>query len=191
LRNPVDRAHSNYLHCRRDGREPSADFAEALEAEDERIAAKWSDLWHYKHQGLYAQQISRYLDLFDASQLLILLYDDFLTNPRGFVQAILDYLGVDPDTNVDMSVRHNRAGVPKNAAYMALYKSLRPYSSQLKEIVPQQIRHRLRSRMLEQPQLSRRDRIALAQEYQADILLLSKLIDRDLSAWLADTVDET
>src|SRR5581483_6498173 len=39
LRNPVERAFSSFQHLRRDGREPLADFAEALRAEDARVAA--------------------------------------------------------------------------------------------------------------------------------------------------------
>ena len=41
LRDPVDRAFSSYLHCRRTGREPYAEFETALQHERERIADNW------------------------------------------------------------------------------------------------------------------------------------------------------
>ena len=37
LRNPPDRAYSNFLHCVRGGRESIVDFAEALRVEEEHI----------------------------------------------------------------------------------------------------------------------------------------------------------
>ena len=39
LRDPVERAHSSYLHLVRDGRETSKTFEAALEREDERVRA--------------------------------------------------------------------------------------------------------------------------------------------------------
>lgn len=191
LRNPVDRAYSNYLHCRRDGRESIEDFSMALQAEKQRIAAKWSDLWHYKKQGFYSEQVSRYLGLFDREQLLFLLYDDFAANPIQFVQDIFHFLGVDNTFAVDMSVRHNRAGIPKNATYLKIYKSVQKHSAQLKRIVPYSIRQAMRRQMLEQPRLAEEDRIALAREYHTDILQLSELIGCDLSNWLVSEPNET
>ena len=41
LRNPVERAYSNYLHTIRDSIEPFTDFAQALEEEESRIQDGW------------------------------------------------------------------------------------------------------------------------------------------------------
>ncbi|EPZ44556.1 hypothetical protein N007_10785 [Alicyclobacillus acidoterrestris ATCC 49025] len=48
LRDPVERAHSAYLHLRRDEREPLANFADAIAAEEERIAKHWAPMWHLR-----------------------------------------------------------------------------------------------------------------------------------------------
>src|ERR687897_821943 len=61
LRNPADRAYSNFLHCVRTGRESIVDFAEALRAEEGRIQDNWGPLWHYKRKGFYYAQVKRYL----------------------------------------------------------------------------------------------------------------------------------
>src|SRR5690606_26522676 len=53
LRDPAERAYSNYQFARRDGKEPLASFREALAAEDERVAAGWATLWHYRRKGRY------------------------------------------------------------------------------------------------------------------------------------------
>ena len=41
LRNPADRAYSNFLYCVQVGREPLGSFAEALQAEEARTRDKW------------------------------------------------------------------------------------------------------------------------------------------------------
>ena len=48
LRQPVERAYSNYLHVQKSGREIIHDFEEAFNAEKIRIKENWSPLYHYK-----------------------------------------------------------------------------------------------------------------------------------------------
>ncbi len=57
LRDPVERAHSNWAHLRGAGLEPEADFATALDREPERIAAGWAHFWHYAAMGRYGAQL--------------------------------------------------------------------------------------------------------------------------------------
>ena len=42
VRDPVDRAHSNWAHLRADGLEPEADFLAAVRAEQQRVDAGWA-----------------------------------------------------------------------------------------------------------------------------------------------------
>ena len=76
LRNPADRAYSNFLHCVQVGREPLGSFAEALQAEQSRMRDKWGPLWYYKHKGFYYAQVKRYLDTFGQGQVGVWLYED-------------------------------------------------------------------------------------------------------------------
>ena len=57
LRNPVDRAYSDFLHLVRDGIEPLTDFPQALEAEESRIRSRWAPMWHYRRRGFYHPQL--------------------------------------------------------------------------------------------------------------------------------------
>ena len=57
LRDPAERAHSNWAHLRGADLEPEADFAAALDREPERIAAGWAHFWHYAAQGRYGEQL--------------------------------------------------------------------------------------------------------------------------------------
>ena len=57
LRDPVDRAYSNWMHLWSDGLEPQPDFVAACEAEDARIEAGFAPFWHYRRLGLYGRQL--------------------------------------------------------------------------------------------------------------------------------------
>src|SRR5688500_285356 len=83
LRNPADRAYSNFLHCVRSGRESIVDFAEALRAEEGRIRDNWGPLWHYKRKGFYYAQVRRYLDTFGRDQFRVWLYEDLRAEQIG------------------------------------------------------------------------------------------------------------
>ena len=66
LRNPADRAFSNFLNDVQAGTlPPDARFYEVLGSHPEYLA-----------QGAYATQLQRYLDRFPRESLLVLLYDD-------------------------------------------------------------------------------------------------------------------
>ena len=73
LRDPVQRAYSNFLGLRREGVEPLEDFTEAMVAEKERMENNWSPTWHYQQKGFYYNQLKRYFELFEKSQIRIYL----------------------------------------------------------------------------------------------------------------------
>ena len=65
VRDPIDRAYSNWMHLWVDGLEPIDDFVAAWHAEDERVAAGWAPFWHYRRLGRYGEQLA---DLFGAGR---------------------------------------------------------------------------------------------------------------------------
>jgi hypothetical protein len=112
LRNPIDRAYSAYLHLIRDSRETVTDFGEALRREQARIADRWEHIWHYKHMGLYHEQLTRYYDAFDLDNIKVYLYHDFRTDPLGVLRDVFRFLGVDEAFVPDISARHNASSLP-------------------------------------------------------------------------------
>jgi Sulfotransferase family len=112
LRNPISRAYSAFLHLVRDGREPVTDFGEALRREEQRIADRWEHIWHYKRMGLYYEQLSKYFEVFDRSQIRVYLYSDFRNDPLGVLRDVFRFLGVDEGFVPDTSAQHNVATVP-------------------------------------------------------------------------------
>jgi hypothetical protein len=127
LRHPVRRAYSAFCHMVRDRRERLPTFAQALEAEPERIRQRWEHIWHYATMGLYAAQVARYTALFPPEQLRVYVYDDLLRQPLPTLQDMFRFLEVDPTFVPDLTVRHNPSdeGVPLPPLLPAVRQQLR------------------------------------------------------------------
>ena len=115
LRDPVGRLYSHYCMNVQYQIEPLG-LMDALAAEQERIAAGWGWDWHYASVSRYSEQIKRYLDIFDESQLAIYFYDDFVKDPVAVYQSICRHIGVDDTFVPDMSERGKVASYPRNKA---------------------------------------------------------------------------
>ena len=104
LRNPVDRAYSQYRNAIKAG-----DITEEISFETYH-----SDEESVEKQGLYAEQLLRYLEIFPREQILILIYEDIKKDPIAFMKRIYQFLGVG-DTFVSSMVgtEINVARTPK------------------------------------------------------------------------------
>ena len=107
LRDPVERALSQYFHARRLGFE-TLELEAALAAEpgrlagaEQRLAAPGSrDDSHQKHSYMarsrYELQLARYEALFAPQQLLVLRSEDLFAEPERIWQQIQAFLGLAP-----------------------------------------------------------------------------------------------
>jgi len=107
LRNPTDRAYSQYQHEVALGREPLS-FEEALDAEEERLrgevermtadASYFSNEWWdhtYLARGRYAEQLERWFAVFPREQLLVVSSADLDDRPGEAYAEILEFVGVE------------------------------------------------------------------------------------------------
>jgi hypothetical protein len=192
LREPVQRAFSSYLHQVREGWEPCPDFADALAAEETRIAAGWHYLWHYVGMGKYAAQIERYLRLFSREQILFILSEDLDADPVGTSQQVYRFVGVDHTFVPDVSVRWNATGVARSEILHSLYVYARQAPALLRRmvraVVPAHTRRRLLNRIrapiFHKPKLDPALHRATLDRLADDIARTGKLIGRDLGHWL-------
>ena len=95
LRNPVDRAYSNYLHNIRAGIE-SKSFNQVLIDEDITTFDGYGSRYDYIKKGLYHDQLSRYFNLFNEKNILVLIYEEVFTSENSILDAfneILEFIG--------------------------------------------------------------------------------------------------
>ena len=98
LREPVDRAYSNYLWTRMNGLE-TEDFPTALRLEDQRERElpeplKFARPFSYFSRGLYADLLTPYVERFPRDQILILRFEDILAKPIALAERLQRFLGV-------------------------------------------------------------------------------------------------
>ena len=107
LRDPVERALSQYFHSRRLGLEPLP-LEDALAAEAERLQGAQEQLQapdgrHRSHQehsyirrSRYQEQLPRWQALFPAEQLLVMRSEDLFKQPSAVWDRVLNFLELDP-----------------------------------------------------------------------------------------------
>lgn len=100
LREPADRAWSNWRWSRQNGLE-DLPFAEALVREPEREAAyaggcRYARPHSYASRGRYADLLRPWLARFPASQVLVLRFEDVMAEGRDAATAVHRFLGVEP-----------------------------------------------------------------------------------------------
>jgi hypothetical protein len=94
VRDPVDRAYSNWAHLRADGLEPVADFLAAVRLEERRIATGWAPFWHYRGLGRYGEQLRDLYRNVPRERVFLLRYRQLVDSPRQTLDRVSDFLGV-------------------------------------------------------------------------------------------------
>lgn len=177
LRNPVERAYSDYcMHYRRG--EVTRDIGRYLGTERPPIARLIDD-------GMYYRHLMSFMGVFPPEQIKILLYDDIRARPAETFESVCAYLGIDATVaprTVDRRVKDKETPVVPPAA--------RRFLAPLKSIVEPYRQTRifaaarsLIARSLRYPPLTPELRQRLEAIYADDVASLGALLGRDLSIW--------
>lgn len=186
LRNPVERAYSQFVMYKRDYLEPS-DFKHAfsLETIDARLNNNWNIFFDYISVGLYFSQVKAYLN--DFPKVKILFYDDLVKNHAKVMKDLCDFLKIDYRDDLRLD-RHNRSGVPRVDYINKLLNRPSQLKDFIKGFLPGNVRQKIRNKIseinLKPVEMSKQQRKYLSSIYREDINNLSKLLKKDLSKWL-------
>lgn len=188
LRNPAERAFSQYIMNLKQGKILSNDFIQEITQDDQKKIKGWGANHQYLIIGKYYEQLRRYYDLFPAEQIKIFLFDDYKIHPEKLVKDMFDFLGVDSNIDIDTSEKANEGGVPK-LKKINYYLNHLGIISWAKANLPMSWRTPFKKWMYKtdkevMPKMTLEERKFLIEYYREDILQLEKLIDRDLSKWL-------
>ena len=196
LRNPVEAMYSWHSQMVFTANEPIADFARALEAEEERKAgqkipsvgngARCPALLYYRDVMRYAEQIERFHAVFERDQIQIILYDDLAADPEHTYASVLEFLGLAPFQPDFHTINPNK----ERRSWRLHYGLKRLFAAPARAWLPPRLRLKLiqvldRVNMREvrrapmDPVLKRR----LKEECQTDVERLAEIIGRDLKHW--------
>ena len=177
LRNPVERAYSRFWNSKAHyERNIGMSFEEKLKDRPEFI-----------REGMYFDQLQRYYALFPRENILVLLFDDLVENPRSFMRQIYEFIGVEPEFKSTWeSFKVNQASGTGN---MARSQSLYQFSRILSRLRFHALADRVRRmNSLDQPPMSFETRKILRDIYFEQNCKLQGLIGRNLDHWNANGV---
>jgi hypothetical protein len=141
-------------------------------------------------QGLYAEQLKRYFDRFQKSQILVCINEDSKNDPRAYIQNIYSFLGVRSD--FVPSMLHHEINVSRVPRYIGPEKTMHRFSEFLRRHGMDRFVHRIRRSGL--PDMLRHintkakkqkkpaiDRTKLIPYFKADVEKVSEMLGRDLN----------
>jgi hypothetical protein len=194
LRDPVDRAHSNWAHLWSAGLEPEHDFVTACELEDKRTAAGWAPFWRYLSLGRYGEQLDELWTLFPREQTLLLRYRELREAPAATLDRITAFLGVRTGLVTETTAENVTTHASGSWANRAVARGLR-IGTLVEGALPRPLdigvapanrflsRHLQREQRVREP-LTPDQRAALLPHFTDDVLLLERLTGESWSDWL-------
>ena len=191
LRDPVDRAYSNWMHLWSDGLEPCADVVEACAREQERVDAGWAPFWHYRGLGSYGRQFADLYDHVSPDQVLVLRYRDLVDEPQATLNRVCRFLGVAEDVVTAVPAGNSRPFVHASVRTRVLGPVLRAGASGGRFFPPRVWRTVSRPLVAqlhqrgnpERPALSPEQREALRGPFLEDIALLERITGESYDDW--------
>jgi hypothetical protein len=191
LRDPVERAHSNWTHLWSAGLEPVGDFVRACDQEERRIEAGWAGFWHYIGLGRYGEQLEYLFTLFPREQVLVLRYRRLVDEPAQTLDRICEFLGVAPGVLTEIP-RQNVTSHPEPTLGHRAVSAAQRAASAFGTLIPGltaatltgPLERYLQRHSRERQPLSWEQRQQLIPRFEADIARLEQVLGESFRDWI-------
>lgn len=177
LRNPVDRAYSDYKMLYRRGtvtEGPEAYLSDPINAQP-----------RFLEDGLYAKHLKRWLHHFSADQIKIILFEDVKSRPTEVVSAVCAHIGAPYSFSSEIGSRP-RNDSSEQFLPLAVRTALAPIKQAVRPLrgnaVFEGVR-RIFAKEIRYPGLPPALRGRMTDFYARDVEQLQTLLGRDLSHW--------
>ena len=199
LRNPVDVMYAQHSQLVFNQREDLADFEQALAAEEDRLAGRRippdairPEALYYRRSVRFPEQVRRYLDTFGADAVHFIVFDDLVADVRAVYRSTLEFLGVDPTVEVDLSVYNPNKAARSTGMQRLIFAPRGPMRRVFGTLRRFPVMHRVRDAMVSansttsaRKQMDPELRARLTAEFAPQVAELAQIIGRDLSRWSA------
>ena len=177
LRNPIERAYSDWRHNVKMGYEPVKSFRKAIACIGERRLRNGVPYFEYLEKGNYSKHLKRYYEFFDPENILVLTFDELEKDANAVCNQIIHFLGIQESFHFNVEKVHMKNSyTPKYYVFHRLAKKLGALSSSLELFIKDM--NALPKR------ISRKEKVILLDYYKKEILELEKLINRNLQHWI-------
>ena len=193
VRDPIDRAYSNWMHLWCDGLEPIGDFETAFAQQDERVRAGWAPFWRYRELGRYGEQLAHLQRYVDPERVLVLRYRDVVDDPPAAVDRACRFLGISTGVVATIPRDNSRSYVAPGLRSATLGPVIRT-GAWLGQFAPPQAWRRASAPLVgrlqardgeHRPRLTPEQRSRLLPAFADDVRLLGELTGQDFSDWLS------
>lgn len=187
LRDPVEKAYSQYMHLVGELRE-TLSFDDALQAEAARREQGWGDMWRYAESSLYSRRLNTYLEAFGADSVHVVLFEEFIKDSELSVCQLLKFLGANDSGEIRAEGQYNRSGAPRSKAVARLLTQDSPVKTAVKALLPERLRMSLRMQVQnannrEKEPMSETARDFLKDYFAEDVAATGEILGRKLP-WL-------
>ena len=182
LRNPVERAYSDYCMMYRRG--------EVGRRVESYLDPRNSSNTRLVSAGFYCRQLRAYYDRFPSERLLITFYETIKTRPEQHLATVRAFLGLPASESPQLS----RAKVKDKTTPMLrpglrrLLRPMKPVAAPFRNNRYFQKLHGALAGEINYSPFPDEVRKRLIDHYAPDVEALGKLVGRDLSTWLNDSV---
>ena len=194
VRDPVDRAYSNWAHLRSDGLEPEADFRRACALEDKRACDGWAPFWRYQGLSRYGASLQHLFDVFPREQVHVLRYRQLIDEPTCTLDDIARFLGVEPGLMTTIPGSNMSAWAGPGVVNDGLRYLVRAGAAVGGYLPPRVWRQAQRPLLAalhrghpHRPTLPVPIRRELVDRFRDDVALLETLLGRSFQDWLGDS----
>jgi hypothetical protein len=190
VRDPIDRAYSNWMHLWSDGLESVPDFERAFAMQQQRIDAGWAPFWRYRDLGLYGEQLQHLYGYVDRERVLVVRYRDIVEQPAATVDRVCRFLGIG-ESHLSSIPRDNTRDYAPPGWRTAVFGPAVRAGAWLGQFAPPKVWRVAAAPLTAQlsaggshrPKLSPEARDRLVPHFADDIALLTELTGEDFSLW--------
>ena len=201
IRNPIEQIQSFHNILVTQGNETITDFAEAWDAQERRrlgidIPRNCRDVafLQYGDVARFGTQLEKVIGWVGEDRINVTIYDDYILDPKACYDRILEYLDLSPDDRAEFPVAMPNQNIRSqflarlthqpSPARVAVADAIKKTFG-IRRLGFSEVLSRVNTRTEPRSKLASEVTIRLREHYRGEIDLLSSILDRDLSHWLA------
>ncbi|WP_040247555.1 sulfotransferase family protein [Psychroserpens mesophilus] len=170
MRHPIDRIVSHYIHSYNRGHESIKDINTALTSNN-----------HYIDTARYAMQIEPYINYFGRNNVLLLFFEDFISNPQQVLNTTFDFLNINGITVNQKTLNTNKSFNRRVLHHK--YDQPKTLFEKIKKVVMLLKNYCNRDFISQKPKLTTQTKVFIMNNIADDIKKIEALTNRDLSHW--------
>jgi hypothetical protein len=197
LRNPVDVMYAQHSQLVFNQREDLTDFQAALDAEPDRLRGERvpvdairPEALYYRQSVRFPEQVERWLEVFGRERVHFIVFDDLVVDVSAVYRDTLEFLGVDPTVELDLSVYNPNKQARSGRIQRLIFAPRGPFRALFGALRRFPLMHRVRDAMVSanSARATRQTmdpalRARLTEEFAPQVAALGRIIGRDLTAW--------